>query len=457
MRRANCARPPSRALALACLTLLAAGCARYERQPLIAEEFRSALEGRSLEAFALAQPDRDASADSPVALSASEAEIVALHLNPRLRSAREAAGVARVSADHAGYWDDPEFGVDALRVLESVDEPWIAGASLSFTIPISGRLAVAKDAAEAEARVALLEAWSEEQAVLRELREALADFEAARRSRVIVAEQLERLGALVALTNRREELGEMIAVEAVAFRLAEARLRLDLGGHESEEEQARSRALELLGLLPDAKVAFAFPEGGAELATPFDEEDMAARCPAVLVAAARYEVAEERLRLEVRKQYPDIAIGPLYENEEGTSRLGVGLSLPIPILNGNRPGIAEAEAARQAARADWERAMQESLSALRRGESVLAAAEARLETLRSVVAPLANKQIEQARRLADQGEVNTLLILEALQSEREAALDLANAAASVSRAQAALRATMPEEVLTIREAKEQGD
>ena len=55
-----------------------------------------------------------------------------------------------------------------------------------------------------------------------------------------------------------------------------------------------------------------------------------------------YEVAEHALHREIRKQYPDLTIGPLYETDQGQSRLGFLGATPLPLLNATRPGIAEA-------------------------------------------------------------------------------------------------------------------
>ncbi len=63
--------------------------------------------------------------------------------------------------------------------------------------------------------------------------------------------------------------------------------------------------------------------------------------PAIRRRAAEYEVAEASLRLEVRRQYPDIQLGPALGMEDGQGRGGVGFSVPLPILNANRRGIAE--------------------------------------------------------------------------------------------------------------------
>ena len=73
-------------------------------------------------------------------ITLAEAEIVALVFNPDLRLARLKANVARATADHAGRWDDPQLGIDVLKVAESVPNPWLLGGSLSLTLPVSGRL-----------------------------------------------------------------------------------------------------------------------------------------------------------------------------------------------------------------------------------------------------------------------------------------------------------------------------
>lgn len=447
LRRAALLRAAPSLCMIAGLAILS-GCVSYSRKPLLDAEFQQLLERHTPTETSVVQGVSNDAYAPDDGLTLDEAEMLALYLNPRLRSARQASKVFAASADYAGLWQDPEVGADALRILDNVEKSWIAGASLSFTIPISGRLATAKDQANAEARVAIVEAWAQEQQLLLELRQAWAEWEAATETLSISRSLSNDLRRLVELTNRREELGELIAVEAVAFRLAEARLSLELERLDAAATQTRLRVVELLGLLPGADVtlisdASDAPEGSIAPDLVYQ------RSPQVVLAAARYFAAEERLRLEVRKQYPDITLGPLYGNEEGMDRLGIGFSIPIPILNANRQGIAEADAARDAARAEWEQAVQEALSALAQAEAALAAARQRLTSLQETVVPLADQQIELARQLAELGELNTLLILDALQAEREAALDLIQARADVHAASARLRSVVPDQAPSV--------
>jgi cobalt-zinc-cadmium efflux system outer membrane protein len=71
-------------------------------------------------------------------------------------------------------------------------------------------------------------------------------------------------------------------------------------------------------------------------------------------AVLGYSVAEEALRLEVAKQYPQVHIGPAYTWDHGVHRLQFNLSMELPVLNQNRGPIGEAEARREQAGAHLE-------------------------------------------------------------------------------------------------------
>jgi outer membrane protein, heavy metal efflux system len=426
--------------------VLFSGCASYEKKDLVSEEFQQALADQTPENTQIIKAISQENYQPADGLGLEEAELLCLYLNPSLRKARESAGVPVASARYAGLWDDPEIGADALRILEDVDEPWIFGSSLTFTIPISGRLAVARDQAKTEAIAALVEVWTEEQQVLRELRQNWATWIEAKRSLEVTEKQLERLGEIVALVERFEELGEMIPTETNAFKLSQAGLKLEAQRLQSDEIKARLGMLGLIGVLPQAQVQFVPSEGAPLNINDIDEKMVDEKSPSIILAKARYTAAEQQLRLAVRKQYPDINLGPIYGNEDGSNRVGLGFSVPIPILNANKRGIAEADAAREAARAEWEEAVQISFADLALAKADFHAAMGRQEFLLQTVIPLAEKQVTGVRQLADIGEVNTLLLLESIEAEQDAALDLIKANADVKRAKADIQAILPSSI-----------
>ena len=49
-----------------------------------------------------------------------------------------------------------------------------------------------------------------------------------------------------------------------------------------------------------------------------------------------------------------LTLGPMYESEQGQSRIGFFGVVPLPFLNANRRGIAQARASRELARAAFE-------------------------------------------------------------------------------------------------------
>src|SRR5262249_54268493 len=66
----------------------------------------------------------------------------------------------------------------------------------------------------------------------------------------------------------------------------------------------------------------------------------------LLAMLAEYDAAEQDLRLELAKQYPDLHVGPGYEFDQGANKWGLALSLELPVLSQNQGAIDEAVARR---------------------------------------------------------------------------------------------------------------
>ncbi|TLY85595.1 MAG: TolC family protein [Gammaproteobacteria bacterium] len=71
-------------------------------------------------------------------------------------------------------------------------------------------------------------------------------------------------------------------------------------------------------------------------------------------AVVAYSMAEQALRLEVARQYPDVHLGPAYTWDHGIRRYQFNLGLTLPLLNRNAGAIGEAEARREEAGARLE-------------------------------------------------------------------------------------------------------
>ncbi len=424
------------------------GCRAYEARPIDLTAMRQAWAARSVADESVALFARELAErgrlemdgfDVSDGLSLREAQAVALLLNPGLRHARLRAQVPLVGARLAGRWEDPQLSFDVLRVLSSVEHPWIAGGAVGLTLPVSGRLAVERDLAWADYGVAWREAAIAEWRLLGELQAAWMRWSASVRLVELHRTYLERLAALATTVEHLAEAGELTRIEARMLRMDVMQRRIELGRMHDETERERVALLAMLGLTPDAEVTL---QPTVEAATVSLDELPGDTCveahPEVAAAMAAYAVAEQHLRREIHRQYPDVTLGPAFEWEEGQSRLGLGGGLPIPLWNRNSQAIAEAEAAREAAAAAVQEVMQRVTHELERQVRTWQSARRRRTALQEEVAPLVDEQLATVSRLIDAGEVNVLILrdvleqsLETKQAILEAMVEEAIAAAAV--------------------------
>ncbi len=423
------ARVPLPGLGLTGLMLALAGCQSYQPAPLDLADHRNTLDSRAnstepiarfiehLAESGTAVPDRFDPTDG---ISPAEGEVLALFYNPDLRLARLGAGVALATYETAGLWEDPEFGFDGAEIL-SPSGPFEYGLTLSLTIPVSGRLGVEKDRAgtayEAELRRIVDAEWSTRAAV----RAAWASWSAASERLRLLQEVIGQVERIAVITDQLEDAGELTRVEARLLRAELVKTRADVSLGRLDETQTRVTLLGLMGLSPDVGVDLLPAIGPApsvdlnEAVTRLIEANMT-----LAVRRAEYQVAEETLRLEIRKQYPDITIGAGYGSEDNDDRLLLGVSIPIPILNANRGGIAEAKARREIARASAEITFERLSRELAVARATHEAARDQREAFENDLVPMLDEQSNDVERLAELGEVDTLILLETVTRRFEA-------------------------------------
>ncbi len=430
-------------------TVVIGGCQSYAPQPLDPAAHRDAWLARTAQSeevmkFAEALRDQglfvEQAFDPTDGLSVHEAEVVALVFNPDLRLARLRRGVADASAEHAGLWRDPTFSVDILSVTGSVPDPWVNTYGLGFTIPISGRLGAEKSLADAEAAAALERVALAEWQTVQDLRLAWVTWSADQLRSELTADLVDRLDSIVSSTRRLVEIGELQRTEAALFALEQAARRNELGALQGDIETREQAIRSILGLSPDAPVQLEMTISAPELpdvARP--PSDRLIRANLDLAALkAEYEVAEQTLHREIRKQYPDLTVGPLYETDQGQSRIGIFGSIPIPLLNANRQAIAEARAERNLARAAYETEFERTVGRLARTRARHDAAQRQREDLEATLVPLVDRQVTDARRLLELGEGldhgTALVLLESLVRAYETKLKLIGVRLSEARA-----------------------
>ena len=378
---------PKKSLALTSLALgIFCGCRSYEPKPVDWNEEANA---------GVTNEVRISSLDDAVRL--------ALIGNRELNAMRLKSANSAKAARESGWWEDPELDFDLMRIVNPSEHPFLGGASVAFTIPLSGATAVAAKASELYARADAAEIRAAERDIETETRLAAIRLAALRLRAGLLSEydSDKRIVRARANVKKLHEAGEVSASE-----LAGSQRQKHIRHHalmETERKIAETEIefLRLLGLRPGTRITLSLPMGDRPAMPSFEDDPLElVRHPKVEAALARLGGTEKALEAEIRRQYPDLKLGPAYANEEGLDRFGLIAGISIPLWNRNRQGIAEAEGKRDEAR----------LAAIDAWRSLVcdtATARVHLSNL-LMHPPVPANEREQADRLADAGELTPL-------------------------------------------------
>ncbi len=404
------------------------GCQSYEPKPLELGLYRNALESRldtvePIEAFAnrlALSKGTPVEFDISDGITPSEGEVIALFYNPELRIARLEAGVALANFETAGLWEDPVFSFNGAEI-SSPSAPFQYGLMGNFTIPISGRLKVKKDRAGSVYETRLREVVHAEWKTRATLRSRWSKWVAATLQVELIHEVIDQLEQIHGLANTLFEAGELnrvehrlIQVEFASFAVQATEAELLLLGIEME-------LIALMGLPPEA-AGYLLPEF-PRIPTTLVEDETTRIIDAnteLAVLFAKYQTAEETLRLEIKKQYPDIVFGSGYGSEFNDHRVLFGLSIPLSIWNRNQAGIADARTKREVARAHAETTFSRLYAELSLANETLTMKEQQRSYYKEEIVPMLAEQTRDVQNIIELGEVDTFILLETMTRQYEA-------------------------------------
>ena len=341
-----------------------------------------------------------------------EGEVLALFYNANLRVARLEAGVALARFQNAGLWQDPVFGFDGAQVLTPGDDLEY-GAIMGLTLPVSGRHVVAKDRAGAAYAAQLRRIVDAEWQLRISVRQAWYEWTAAERRRQLLEGVIEQVERIRAIAVQLKEVGAMREADERLIRIELVGRRAELTAARLASQQIRARLLWLMGLPADVPLELRTAQ---PIPSPPSDGDIVERVVAsnteLAVLQAEYRVAEEALRLAVRKQYPHVGLGAGFGSEDEDRRVLFGFSFPIPILNRNRAEIAAADARREVARGAADAALERIVREAKQLQQALEAAREQRSQLTDELVPLLSEQSNNIEELAELGDVDTFLLLE---------------------------------------------
>ncbi|HEX3728970.1 MAG TPA: TolC family protein [Opitutaceae bacterium] len=359
-------KPRSMGALAAASALALTGCshyARYEARPLDPAAAGAAFEGRSLSDPGLRQfLERNGRTPAAWPLPSWHFEDLcwaAFYYNPSLGVARAQWAAARAGIDVAAARPNPTVSLlpdYATHVAPGIS-PWLSGLNFDIPVTTAGKrghqIESEKQNTESARQAVFAGAWQ----VRAQLQGALIDLDAARRRLGAIQRQAEAQREATRLLQARQAAGSIGAQELAVSRLALSRAEAALGDAKRQVPLQLQQVAQAVGL-PASSL------GDVQLPVPhpadISSEDLAAarreallNRPDVLGALARYEGTQASLALEVARQYPDLHLGPGYQYDQGQNDWTLGLTFELPVFQHNQAGIAQAEANRAEAAAEF--------------------------------------------------------------------------------------------------------
>ena len=349
-----------------------AGCASYHPAPIDPAQNAAQLSARSLRdprllAFVHAMQSGATAARSAPAAPArwdlSTLTLAALYYHPNLDLARSSLAQARGAIRTARQRPNPTLVFQDLSYNQTVrtPSPWTIGPSIEFVIETGGKRAARTAQARHLAAAAREDLATASWQVRSGVRNALIDLWAARQSLAQSRRNLAVEEQLVVATAQRFAAGG-----AAGFDLAQARIhrdeaRLTALNAQNREAQARNALAGAIGIpvaaLHGITISFADIEApqqpAADIATGALRKAALTGRSDVQSALADYAAAESALQLAIADQYPDIALAPGYDYNQGDNQYLLMPTVPLPIFHQNQGQIAQALAQREQAAAQF--------------------------------------------------------------------------------------------------------
>jgi len=371
-------------------------------------------------------------------LTLAEANALALTYSPAVRAAHAEARIAGALLLQAGVLGNPQLFLGPR--ISPRDSELIFPASLSWELPLWGKLGAEADVARARLTEPTLAVAEIELAALISVREGYLRLARLRRQEELLTTLETSSRRIVDWVEGLVRAGETDAVTAFLARTERDAASAALVDVRTDAARTRRELFELLGLLPDTRLQLVL-DGEVTSLPELPEPDRQAllAVPALRAAEAGHATAEAALRLEISKQYPGIRFGPEFEDDRGEPTIGIGIGITLPIFDRNRGGIAAAEEARSRAREAYSAKLLRAAHAEARARVELESAERRLQIHREGVlrsAGDASRALEARLRAGRADVVEVLAAQRSIAQARMRELELEEqiAAASLSAA-----------------------
>ncbi|MDA1043634.1 MAG: TolC family protein [Verrucomicrobia bacterium] len=300
-------------------------------------------------------------AQSPVTLDTDKAIQLAFQNNHAIRIAAQEEAQAELRLKWAGRLANPELGLDYQDDALGQDEnEGSFGLAITQELPLSSRRGDEKRLSLAQLDLTRAELADQRRQLAHAVDKAMIQL-ALVRGAIAFERELEALNTeIVDFLSLQVERGEASALELTQTILTGRILAQQVQTQEAEARRQTIQLKQLLGLDSQTEIIldnFLTLPKQAPAPAPAIEALLSNR-PDYLVAQARMAQAEGALELEKSKRWEDVSFRIFMEREraidtpgglERNTLAGMGITIPLPIVQRNQDGIAAAMLTRETA------------------------------------------------------------------------------------------------------------
>ena len=392
-------------------------------------------------------------------LSLREVIRVVAERNPSVKAAKAKWEMMKARVPQAAAWEDLRAGVDSF-VERSVSIPpnsfMNQTAMLEQEVPISGKNRSRARAATAEAGAAFedlrrmeLDVSSRARIAYARLANGYAQLEVNRRND-------DLLGQFVEISRSRYETGVATQADVLIAQTDAAKLletRADIGRQISEAQSALNV---LLNRPAQARLGRPDPLVFTPRALSLEKLQAIAIAsrPELQRARSQVDAARSRVELANRQWFPDPALNVkaqrYNEAAQAISEVDLGISFPIPWLNGKKysAGALEARKGLENAEQEFDAARVEALGLVRDQLKKIQTSAQQYELYRDEILPVARQTVEASRSAYEAstgGFLELITTRRTLQDVESAALNhLADHEAAIAELDAIIGGTRPD-------------
>lgn len=420
------------------------------RRPFLSRGGCAAAAFALLSALALSGATAFAADGLPADLRLADAERFLLAHNRDLKSARAALDAAQGVLASASRRPNPTLTLGAGNAQQGEYRPSDLDRSIRLDqlIERGDKRRLRTRAADEAARAARFDLDEAHRQLRLALAQAYYGLKSAQEAAGFAAADAEALARMLEAARLRLKAGDVARADV-------SRIEVDAGQADNVLRQARAdretAQLALAALLareadaPRLEAVDPWPAlGGAEVPADRVEAAVAGR-PDVLAAAARLESAEARFAGARAQRVRDVSVGVFADQNRlsnGGLTVGVSVSVPLFINNDFSGEIRQAEAERESARIDLDKARAAALADLRRAQAMVRAAADRVERIEARILPSAESATQATEFAYARGAIGLTDLLDARRHLQAARRDLADARAAHAVARAALEASL---------------